>query len=414
MDFDIVILGLSITSSWGNGHATTYRSLVRGLAARGHRVLFLERDQPWYAGNRDQPEPPGAVTALYESFDELPARYERAVREAALVILGSFVPDVVRVGEWIAAVARGRMAFYDIDTPVTLDRLAAGACDYISPDLIRRFDLYLSFTGGPTLRSIESRLGARMARPLYCSVDPDLYKPITGLPYRWDLGYLGTYSIDRQPVLESLLLEPARRWPDGRFAVVGPMYPEAVAWPPNVYRDIHLSPREHPGFYAEQRFTLNVTRAAMKRAGHSPSVRLFEAGACAAPVISDWWEGLDLLFSPGREVLVAEGPEDTLRFLRDLPDADRRAIGASARARVLAAHTPEQRAMQLEGYLREANDHLSPAAPRRDRRHRKEDHGLEAGLASECERPPASGAAGAAPRKPAHPGDLHQPAGASQ
>lgn len=53
----IVIAGLSITSSWGNGHATTFRGLVRELSARGHEVLFLERDVPWYATNRDLPEP---------------------------------------------------------------------------------------------------------------------------------------------------------------------------------------------------------------------------------------------------------------------------------------------------------------------------------------------------------------------
>lgn len=412
MKYDIVILGLSVTSSWGNGHATTYRSLIRGLAARGHRILFLERDQPWYAGNRDEPHPAGATTALYESFDELIAKFERSVVEAQLVILGSFVPEGIRVGEWIASVARGRTAFYDIDTPVTLGKLAAGEREYISPDLIRRFDLYLSFTGGPALRYIESEYGSPMARVLYCSVDPELYRPVER-PYRWDLAYLGTYSDDRQPVLESLMLEPARRWPKGRFAVVGPMYPESIRWPANVAREIHLSPREHPAFYGEQRFTLNVTRAAMKSAGYSPSVRLFEAGACAAPVISDAWEGLDSLFAIGREVLVAEKAGDTLRYLRDVSDSERHAIGAAARRRVLAEHTPEQRAIQLESYLKEANDNISAHPPRRDRRHRKVDHGLEAGVAPERERPRSGGAPGAASGAGEHPGDLHQPAGAS-
>ena len=199
---DIVILGLSITSSWGNGHATTYRSLVRGLAARGHRVLFLERDQPWYAGNRDEPHPAGATTVLYDSVDELIAksRAGRARRRAG-------DRRVLRAGRGArsrngsTSVARGRTAFYDIDTPVTSAKLAAGEHEYITPDLIPRFDMYLSFTGGPTLRFIESRYGARMARVLYCSVDTELYRP-AARPCRWDLGYLGTYSDDRQPVLE--------------------------------------------------------------------------------------------------------------------------------------------------------------------------------------------------------------------
>lgn len=410
-EFDIVILGLSVTSSWGNGHATTYRSLIQGLAARGHRILFLERDQPWYAGNRDEPQPAGAVTTLYASVAELMARFERPVREAALVIVGSFVPDGALVGQWATSIAGGRTAFYDIDTPVTLDKLAAGEHEYISPSLIRGFDLYLSFTGGPVLRLIESRYGAKMARALYCSVDPGLYHPVAR-PCRWDLGYLGTYSADRQPVLESLLLEPARGWPEGRFAVVGPMYPAGTAWPGNVFREIHLSPREHPAFYGAQRFTLNITRAAMKRAGHSPSVRLFEAGACATPVISDWWEGLDGLFSIGREVLVAEDADSVLRNLHDLSDARRLEMGAAARRRVLDEHTPECRARQLEGYLQEANDNISAHTPRRNRRRGPGDHGLAAGLASERERARAGEAAGGAAGTPPPPGHLHQPAGA--
>jgi spore maturation protein CgeB len=409
--YDIVILGLSVTSSWGNGHATTYRSLIRGLAARGHRILFLERDQEWYAGNRDEPHPAGATTTLYETVDELIAQHERPVREAGLVIVGSFVPDGVRVADWATSMARGRTAFYDIDTPVTLGKLAAGEREYITPELIPRFDMYLSFTGGPTLRFIESRYGSPMARVLYCSVDTDLYRPLSR-PLRWDLGYLGTYSDDRQPVLENLLLEPARRWPEGRFAVVGPMYPKDLDWPKNVFREIHLSPREHPAFYAEQRFTLNVTRAAMKLAGYSPSVRLFEAGACAAPVISDWWEGLDSIFEIGREVLVSDGPEQTLRYLREVGDGQRRAIGEAARARVLAGHTPEQRALQLERYWKEADDNVSADPPRGDRRRGTVDHGLGAGLASERERPPAGGAPGKPAGAAADPGDLHQPAGA--
>jgi spore maturation protein CgeB len=109
--YDVVILGLSVTSSWGNGHATTYRALIRGLAARGHRVLFLERDTPWYAGNRDEPHPVGAHTEIYRSFDELPARFEQDVSRADLVIVGSFVPEGLRVGDWALSVAKGTIAF---------------------------------------------------------------------------------------------------------------------------------------------------------------------------------------------------------------------------------------------------------------------------------------------------------------
>jgi spore maturation protein CgeB len=411
--FDIVILGLSVTSSWGNGHATTYRGLIRGLAARGHRILFLEREQEWYASNRDEPHPRGATTELYHSVEELTARFEKAIAEAELVIVGSFVPDGIAIGGWVNSTARGVTAFYDIDTPVTLAQLASRSSTYIDADLIRRYHLYLSFTGGPTLDYIESQYGAPMARGLYCSVDPTLYRPERRLE-RWDLGYLGTYSDDRQPVLEQLLLEPARRWPEGRFSVVGPMYPKDLRWPANVEREIHLSPREHPAFYAGQRFTLNVTRAAMKKAGYSPSVRLFEAGACGVAVISDWWPGLESLFEPGREVLVAEGPEDVLRMLREIDDTQRLAIGEASRIRVLAEHTPEKRAMQLEQYWKEADDHVSAGASRRNRRSRKIDHGLEAGVVSEREGPGGGEGAGGAAAGTTGPGGIHEPAGAGR
>jgi spore maturation protein CgeB len=345
----LVILGLSITSSWGNGHATTYRGLVRELVARGHDVLFLERDVPWYAAQRDLPQPPYGRTALYASLADLEARFAAAVRAANLTIVGSYVPEGVAVGEWVLATARGATAFYDIDTPVTLAKLAGGDHEYLAPSLIPCYDLYLSFTGGPTLTSLEQEYGAAMARPLYCSVDPALYYP-EPCPPRWDLGYLGTYSDDRQPPLDRLLLEPARRWPEGRFVVAGPQYPDGIAWPPNVQRIEHLPPAAHRGFYAAQRFTLNVTRAAMVAAGYSPSVRLFEAAACGTPIISDPWPGLDELFALGSEILIAASPEDTLRYLRDTPEAERQAIGARARARVLAAHTSAHRAAELEGY----------------------------------------------------------------
>ena len=350
----IVILGLTITSSWGNGHATTYRGLVRGLARRGHTVLFLERDKPWYAANRDLPEPPYGETALYDSLDALTTRWAPAIAAADLVVVGSYVPEGIEVGRIVQSLARGATAFYDIDTPVTLAALDGGSCEYLAADVLRRYDLYLSFTGGPTLQDLERRWGARAARPLYCSADPDLYQPAPDTPCRWDLGYLGTYSTDRQPVLEELLCAPARHWPEGRFVVAGPLYPADLGWPGNVERIEHLPPADHRDFYAAQRFTLNVTRADMVRRGHSPSVRLFEAACCGTPIISDWWEGLDQLFTPGEEILIARGADEVSAIIRSMPEERRLAIGAAGRARVLAAHTGDHRAEELEAYAHQA------------------------------------------------------------
>jgi len=347
----IVFLGLSITSSWGNGHATTYRALVRELSARGHDVLFLERDVPWYAENRDLAKPPYARIALYGSLDELQARHAAAVRDADLVIVGSYVPEGIAVGHWVLETARGKTAFYDADTPVTRARLAAVTCGYLEPSMVPRYGMYLSFTGGPTLARIERELGSPRALPMYCSVDPAEYAPELRAT-RWDLGYMGTYSADRQPTLKRLLLDPARSEPGRRFVVAGPQYPGAIEWPANVERIEHLAPTLHRAFYNEMSFALNVTRADMVAAGYSPSVRLFEAAACGVPIISDDWAGLDELFEPDTEILIAHDAEDVLRYLRDLTDGQRRSIGERARARVRGSHTAAHRAADLERYAR--------------------------------------------------------------
>jgi spore maturation protein CgeB len=357
---NIVILGLSITSSWGNGHATTYRALVRALALRGHDVLFLERDAEWYAGNRDLPNPPYCRTRLYDAVSQLADRHTSDIQSADLVVIGSYVPEGIAVADLVQRTAHGVTAFYDIDTPVTLARLERGDADYISRDQIPHYDLYLSFTGGPTLERLCDEYGARLPCALYCSVDPDLYYPERATP-AYDLAYLGTYSDDRQPVLEQLMLESARMWSGGRFVVAGPQYPESIAWPHNVTRLTHLAPAQHRYFYNQTRYTLNVTRRDMIRAGYSPSVRLFEAAACGTPIISDDWAGLETLFTPGADILISRGPSETLAYLRDIPESDREEIGLRGRRRVLTAHTAMHRAAELESFVRAARH--APVAP---------------------------------------------------
>ena len=348
----IVILGLSITSSWGNGHGTTYRGLVRELCARGHDVLFLERDARWYAANRDLPDPPYGRTELYSSVKELKHEFGGEIRDADFVIVGSHVQEGIAVGEWITRIARGATAFYDIDTPITMASIIKGNVDYISSALIPRYQLYLSCTGGPLLHYIEKHYGSPRARPLYCSVDATQYFP-EQRPLKWDLGYMGTYSDDRQSPLNRLLLEPARRWGDGRFVVAGPQYPRSIHWPHNVKRITHLPPGRHRAFYNSQRFTLNVTRASMIAAGFSPSVRLFEAAACGTPIISDFWQSIESFFKPDEEILISHSPDETLIYLEEISELERRRIGYRARERVLAKHTARHRAAELENYALE-------------------------------------------------------------
>ncbi len=348
---DIIVIGLALSSSWGNGHATTYRALLRGLAQEGHSVTFLERDLPWYADHRDLAAPGFCDLALYDDIPGLIGAHGGAIRRADAVIIGSYVPQGVQVIDAVAALRPRLLCFYDIDTPVTLGRLDAGEEEFLAPRQVGLFDVYLSFAGGDVLRHLEVVRGARRAAALYCAVDPAAYAPQRHPPL-WDLGYLGTYSDDRQPSLEALLLDPARRLPQMRFVVAGARYPDTIDWPANVERIAHLPPGDHAAFYNRQRFTLNVTRAAMRRMGWSPSVRLFEAAACGTPIISDDWPGLTDLLPEGDAIVIARGTGDVMRALTGLAERRRRALARAARKRVLDAHTGQARACELVSVLR--------------------------------------------------------------
>jgi len=353
----LVFFGLSLSSSWGNGHATTYRALLRGLANAGHDVHFLERDQPWYSANRDLPQPDFCRLVLYESLADL-ASYRSLMARADAVIIGSYVPEAAGLLAWVEAHRSGVLCFYDIDTPVTLRKIMRGDDEYLSPQMIPVFDLYLSFTAGPTLRLLEEGFGARRAQALYCAVDPTLYRP-TGAAQRWDLGYLGTYSADRQPALDRLLLQVAARLPQRRFVVAGAQFPADIAWPANVDHIEHLPPADHAAFYSSLAWTLNITRADMVDLGYSPSVRLFEATACGVPIISDQWQGLDEVFAPDAEIVIARGTDDVVAAL-GMPPARRAAIGEAGRRRTLAEHTGERRAQTLDGLVRSCLQRTSP------------------------------------------------------
>lgn len=354
----IVVLGLSLSSSWGNGHATTYRALLRAFAGRGHDVLFLERDVPWYRPHRDLAAPAFCQLAFYNSLDEL-RNWDLEIATADAVIVGSYVPEGIAIGDHVQAVANGVSVFYDIDTPVTLAKLHRDNGEYITPAQIADYDLYLSFTGGPILDRIERTWRSPAARVLYCSVDADIYQP-ADVPLCWDLGYLGTYSDDRQPGLEKLLIEPARALPQMRFVVAGSGYPAGIDWPDNVERIEHVPPADHPAFYSACRFALNITRADMVEAGHSPSVRLFEAAACGTPILSDRWAGIETVFAPGSEIILADDTATIVETLRAMPEEQRRDQARAARRAVLQSHTAQHRARELEAYL-----HMAAAAKSR-------------------------------------------------
>jgi len=350
----IVIFGLSITSSWGNGHATTFRALGKALHARGHRIVFFERNAEWYESNRDLPRPPFCQLHIFEDWRQVLPQARKQLQDCDVAMVGSYSPDgIAAIDEVFNSPARVK-AFYDIDTPITMSQLhERGGTGYLRQDQVPGFDLYFSFTGGPTLREIEGRFGARRAIPLYCSFDPEKYQARAGRRYDCDLSYMGTYAPDRQPKIEQFFCAPARLLPERKFMVAGPQYPRKLRWPKNVRRIMHLNPRWHPHFYSSSRLTLNVTRREMVLTGYSPSVRLFEAAGCGATIVSDNWPGLDTFFRPSEEILLPTSADDVVRYIR-AADAELRQVGRRAQARVLAEHTNDQRARQFEDYIAQA------------------------------------------------------------
>ena len=348
----LVIFGLTVSSSWGNGHATIWRSLLGALIRRGHRVLFFERDVPYYAMNRDLVELPGGTLVLYPDWEQVREEAERQVRDADAAIVTSYCPDGIAATDLVLEASSPVRVFYDLDTPVTLARLRdEGAVSYIGPSGLGGFDLVLSYTGGGALEELRTRLWARRVAPLYGSVDPDMHRPVPPEDrYRGDLSYLGTYAEDRQKTLETLFIAPARALADRRFLIGGAQYPQSFPWTKNIWFVRHVPPSAHPAFYSSSRITLNITRKAMAEMGWCPSGRLFEAAACGTPILSDWWQGLDEFFAPGSEILVARDTQASIDAM-GVSDAELGVLARRARERTLDEHTADRRADDLERAL---------------------------------------------------------------
>ena len=340
-----VFLGWSITAVWGNTHAPVYRTLLRALVARGHHVLFLERLPDRNADQspsvQDLPAACGEVQ-FYGSIEDLRARFTRDIRTAHCVVVGSNVEEGDRVAEWVLETTRGVRAFYDFDPAATVETLHSHPLAF--------FDLYLSLAGGQSLSRMAAKLPNTYVRALHCSFDPAWHTPMNATK-QWELGYVASDAPEERPMIDQFLLEVARRMPRGRFVVAGSICDDNRQWPGNVRRIAPVLNTHQRGFYAQQRFALNLTPADARVT--VPHSRLFQAAACGTPIITDHWTGLDQFFEPGAEVLVAQSADDVVQHLNEVPDAVRKALSARARRRLLRAHTPSHRARALERYVEE-------------------------------------------------------------
>jgi spore maturation protein CgeB len=350
----ITIFGLTLSSSWGNGHATPYRALIRALHRLGHRVHFFEKDVPYYRSRRDFDSCDYCELTLYPDWADVRDHALSVASDSDVVITASFLPEGCRVNDEVLDLGRPLRVFYDLDTPVTLAKLRHGEVEYLHARQLAEFDLVLSFTGGKVLVELENDYRAPMIKTLYGCVDPDEYYRVAAVPdFQCDLSYMGTYSADRQAKVDQLLLEPSRRHPERIFLLAGSLYPWDWQWPQNVHRMEHVSPAEHSRFYSSSRITLNITRGEMAANGWCPSGRFFEAAACGTPLITDQWEGLDSFFDLRSELRVVSGAADVEDAL-NAPDAELQSMAGRARQRTLDEHTGTVRARQLLQYFEEA------------------------------------------------------------
>jgi spore maturation protein CgeB len=343
----LVIFGLTVSSSWGNGHATLWRGLCNALARQGHDVTFFERDVSYYANHRDLLWPKSYKLVLYPSWTEVNSLAKSAVSESDVAVVTSYCPDA-QPASTLVLHSKAMKVFYDLDTAVTLQNFRrGGAVEYIPAAGLADFDLVLSYVGGQALKELQDLFGAKRVAPLYGSVDPDVHKPVAPCSHYYsDLSYLGTYAADRQSAVQTLFLDPAQRLPKRKFLLGGAQYPDDFPWNENVWFVEHVPPPEHPAFYSSSKATLNVTRSAMASFGYCPSGRLFEAAACGTPVVSDSWEGLDKFFEPGREILVASSADDVVNAI-ELGDEELRRVGKAAREKVFSAHTADHRSREF-------------------------------------------------------------------
>ncbi len=351
----LVIFGLAISSSWGNGHATIWRGLCRALSKKGHEIVFFERDVPYYARHRDMPRPAGVELVLYPDWEWVEQSARRHLAEADAGIVTSYCLDGLAASELVLQSPACLRVFYDLDAPVTLENLAAGkSLSYVGEKGFKGFDLVLSYTGGKVLRALRERLHARLVAPLYGSVDPAVHKPVPPVQdYSSHLSYLGTYAKDRQEKLRSLFIEPALKLPQYRFVIGGSLYPQDFPWTQNIYFRRHVPPPAHSSFYCSSALTLNVTRKAMADMGYCPSGRLFEAAACGTPVLSDTWDGIEKFFEPGSQILIANTAEEAVEILR-MSKSELAGVAKAARERTLDEHTAERRADELERLFEKA------------------------------------------------------------
>jgi spore maturation protein CgeB len=350
----IAFFGSSLVSAYWNGACTYYRGIVRGLDARGHRIAFYEPDAFERQAHRDIEDPEWAEVVVYE------AREERAVRDviataadADVVVKASGVGVFDEVLEQAVAELEGPALriFWDVDAPATLAAMEADAENPLRGP-IGRYDLVLTYGGGQPVIDRYAALGARTCVPIYNALDPEAHHPEAPRPeLACDLAFLGNRLPDREERVEEFFFRAVEALPQRSFLLGGNGWEDRVEGLENVRCLGHVPPGDHNALNRSALAVLNVSRESMAANGWSPATRVFEAAGAGACLISDAWEGIEDFLAPDEEVLVARDGAEVAALLASLDPDRARNIGAAALERVLAEHTYERRAEQVEQVL---------------------------------------------------------------
>jgi spore maturation protein CgeB len=353
----VAFFGSSLVSAYWNGAATYYRGLLRALAARGHAITFYEPDAYERQAHRDIADPPWARVVVWDPDGD--AELDRCLEDARgadLVVKASGVGvrDAELERRVLDARREGnRVAFWDVDAPATLERVAADPRDPFR-GLVPRYDAVFTYGGGKPVVDAYLALGARSCVPIYNALDPDTHHPVAPEErLACDLAFLGNRLPDREARVRDFFLGAARRLPGKRLLFGGSGWGD-LALPPNVRWIGHVPTADHNALNCSARAVLNVNRDSMARFGFSPPTRVFEAAGAGACLVSDAWEGLELFLDPEEEVLVARSGDEVAAHLDGLAPERARRIGEAARRRVLAHHTYAHRALEVEAALGEA------------------------------------------------------------
>ena len=347
---NLAFFGSSLVSSYWNGAATYYRGLLQALARFGHAVTFYEPDAYGRQQHRDIPDPPWARVVVYPATTEgWAGSLESAARGADVLVKASGIGvfDAELEAAVVAARRPGALAIYwDVDAPATLDAMFADASHPLR-GAIPRYDMVLTYGGGPPVVEAYLALGARACAPIYNGLDSATHFPVEAeARYGCDLSFLGNRLPDREARVDEFLLRCAERLAQRRFLLGGAGW-DSKSLPPNVRRAGHVGTADHNAFFCSALATLNVNRESMARYGFSPPTRIFEAAGAGACLITDSWTGIELFFEPGREILAAENGDQVADLLTALAPADRRRVAAAGRGRALAEHTYQRRARQV-------------------------------------------------------------------